>query len=177
MKKYTFPVSHKQEEKFYHKWKHLGNAWPSVPAGWTHIVMNALPKLEPLLWRHWWIPRFVKRWIRWSTCGFSIVRIKYWWAYDLFEHKWHLTRGSISQIKEKFGTLRIYMSGYNDEIDAIIKEAEDECSETCQRCASTYKAELCSTGPYGWMMVLCPVCQGIEVAKPMREWDKEDGDD
>jgi len=38
------------------------------------------------------------------------------------------------QVKEKFGTLRFYMSAYTDNISAAIKEAEGISSITCEIC-------------------------------------------
>ena len=59
-----------------------------------------------------------------------------------------------SQIKEKFGTLRFYMHGYTDEIDAATSEAENESEVTCEECG---KAGTLRQG--GWMVTLCDACQ------------------
>lgn len=42
----------------------------------------------------------------------------------------------VLQIKEKYGTLRFYISAYTDEIDAIISEAEEKSTVTCERCGA-----------------------------------------
>src|SRR5271170_3094477 len=39
-----------------------------------------------------------------------------------------------SQIKEKYGTLRVYMSHSSDAMDLLIDEAESESEVTCERC-------------------------------------------
>ena len=39
-----------------------------------------------------------------------------------------------TQIKQKFGGLRIYTNQYSDEIDTIITEAEKQASVTCEIC-------------------------------------------
>ena len=62
------------------------------------------------------------------------------------------------QIKEKFGTLRFYVSVYganeieNDIIDDIIGEAERKSSRTCEVTGEEY-AEPCKRG--GWYKTLC----------------------
>ena len=38
------------------------------------------------------------------------------------------------QVKEKFGTLRIYMTHYNELIDEATKEAEEASAITCEEC-------------------------------------------
>ncbi len=54
------------------------------------------------------------------------------------------------QVKEKYGTLRFYMSHCNDEIDEAIRTAEDKSETTCETCGST--GELRNTG---WLVTLC----------------------
>ncbi len=39
-----------------------------------------------------------------------------------------------SQVKEKYGTLRFYMSYMTDEMEALIDEAEDLSAKTCEIC-------------------------------------------
>lgn len=63
-----------------------------------------------------------------------------------------------NQIKEKFGTLRFYVSVYdaneieNDIIDDIVNEAERKSSRTCEVTGEEY-AEPCKRG--GWYKTLC----------------------
>lgn len=65
-----------------------------------------------------------------------------------------------SQIKEKFGTLRFYMTSYTDEIDKIVTEAEKKSEETCEHCGKpgTLRTE-------GWLFTLCDECQKIRKEK------------
>lgn len=60
----------------------------------------------------------------------------------------------IVQIKEKFGGLRIYMNDVDDDVDEIIREAEDECSELCSWCAKPGKL----INRHGWILNLCDEC-------------------
>jgi len=55
-----------------------------------------------------------------------------------------------SQVKEKFGTLRFYMSQETDEMSKLINEAEDKSAETCEQCGN--KGELRQDG---WWSTLC----------------------
>ena len=57
----------------------------------------------------------------------------------------------ITQIKQKYGTLRIYTSFCHDEIDKLIEEAELKANVTCEICGKEGKAE----SPKGWIYVLC----------------------
>lgn len=56
----------------------------------------------------------------------------------------------ISQIKEKFGTLRFYTSFGNDELYEIIRKAEKLSAETCESCGKPGKL----TG-MSWYSTLC----------------------
>jgi len=62
----------------------------------------------------------------------------------------------ITQIKEKYGTLRFYCSGdgwYN--IRKLINKAEDESGKTCERCGA--KENVTTKG--GWILTLCDKCR------------------
>ena len=41
---------------------------------------------------------------------------------------------SVEQVKEKFGTLRIYVRSTDDELHAMIEAAERQSGETCEIC-------------------------------------------
>lgn len=58
-----------------------------------------------------------------------------------------------TQVKEKFGTLRFYFVGGNDEVDDIIEEAELASSVTCEDCG-----QLGVLRPGGWVRTLCDYC-------------------
>lgn len=40
----------------------------------------------------------------------------------------------ISQIKEKYGTLRVYLSHYDDVMDKMIEETEEKSAHVCELC-------------------------------------------
>lgn len=55
-----------------------------------------------------------------------------------------------SQVKEKFGALRFYMTCSSDEMDALISKAEDRSERTCEICGKEGKLN-----HSGWMSVRC----------------------
>ena len=69
----------------------------------------------------------------------------------------------ISQIKEKFGTLRFYGHGGDDKIRAMIEFAESFSSKICEQCGSPGK-----TKGRGWYYTAC--------AAHTKEGDHEDSD-
>lgn len=54
------------------------------------------------------------------------------------------------QVKEKFGTLRLYTNVVNDESDAIIRRAEERSARECEECGA---AGIPRDG--GWVQTLC----------------------
>ena len=74
----------------------------------------------------------------------------------------------IDQIKEKFGSLRFYYSGGDDQVSGMVMFAGYLCDKTCE--ASGDKGELCSNG--GWYKTLSPelLKEGTyEKYKPIKE--------
>ena len=57
----------------------------------------------------------------------------------------------IDQIKEKFGTLRVYVSGANREIHKLIREAEVRSGSICERCGKPGQ----TASMDGWYVTLC----------------------
>lgn len=62
---------------------------------------------------------------------------------------------TITQIKEKFGGLRIYTDSYTEECEKIINEAEQAASITCEECGE--EGSLHSRG--GWLRTVCKKCK------------------
>jgi hypothetical protein len=59
-----------------------------------------------------------------------------------------------SQIKEKFGSLRIYTNGHNDYQDGMITLAERLSETICMQCGSNKDVKQTN----GWIVTLCPDC-------------------
>lgn len=55
------------------------------------------------------------------------------------------------QVKEKYGTLRFYLSCYDDTIDKFIQDAQLKSSVTCEVCGNTGKV----LGEH-WLYCACP---------------------
>lgn len=60
----------------------------------------------------------------------------------------------ILQVKEKYGTLRIYLSGFSDEAEKIVNDAENLSSYTCEKCGKVGKLNT-----DGWYSVRCEECK------------------
>lgn len=54
------------------------------------------------------------------------------------------------QVKEKFGTLRFYMSGENDAISAAIRRAEERSRVECEDCGAAGEVR-----GHGWLYCSC----------------------
>ena len=63
-----------------------------------------------------------------------------------------------AQVKEKFGGLRFYTNGVPTKVgslvDTLIRKAEKESYETCERCGGEGKPNSC-----GWISTLCEKCR------------------
>lgn len=61
-----------------------------------------------------------------------------------------------TQVKEKFGMLRAYYSGGNEQISKLIMEAEEKSYKTCEKCGSHNQV---GTRGRGWIVTLCDNCR------------------
>ena len=66
----------------------------------------------------------------------------------------HIDGFVFEQIKEKFGTLRVYSSGSTPEIDKIIDEAEARSGKTCEVCGKPG-----SVRGRSWLKCVCDACE------------------
>jgi hypothetical protein len=57
---------------------------------------------------------------------------------------------TLDQVKEKFGTLRFYYQGGDDEISGMVRMAESMSAVTCEQCGNPG-----TTGGQGWITTLC----------------------
>jgi hypothetical protein len=60
----------------------------------------------------------------------------------------------ILQVKEKFGTLRIYTMGGDEEFEKFVDLAERLSEITCEQCGARGKIR-----PGGWLKTLCDPCE------------------
>jgi Icc-related predicted phosphoesterase len=61
----------------------------------------------------------------------------------------------IVQVKEKYGTLRIYLSGSNDRANAVVDAAEALSARICDLCGGAVLAPPARTG---WIVTRCATC-------------------
>jgi hypothetical protein len=57
----------------------------------------------------------------------------------------------VEQIKEKFGGLRFYYEGGDDQISGMVRMAESWASHACEECGAPG-----TSGGKGWIRTLCP---------------------
>lgn len=61
----------------------------------------------------------------------------------------------ITQIKEQWGALCVYLSCYTEELEKMIRAAEEQSVRTCENCG---KPATRVWGKYRWIYTLCPDC-------------------
>lgn len=94
----------------------------------------------------------VTRWIN-SFLQFLYDRFDVHKRVDCSCEKYSASYPCASQVKEKFGTLRFYMTSETEEMSAAIREAEHKSAETCEDCGSP---GVLRRG--GWVLTQCDKC-------------------
>lgn len=64
-----------------------------------------------------------------------------------------VTQVLVTQIKEKFGTLRFYYEGGDDFADGVVSLAENLSSKICETCGNKGKTKGSS-----WLKTTCDIC-------------------
>ena len=64
-------------------------------------------------------------------------------------------RIEIHQIKEKFGSIRIYLSSYTDELRQMIDDAEEQSYYTCEICGKYITKPIVE---HHWIYPMCKKC-------------------
>lgn len=62
----------------------------------------------------------------------------------------------VTQLKEKFGGLRVYLLGTSPEMDELVLFAEALCDKTCEICGLPGTASRRGGSATGWITTLCP---------------------
>lgn len=73
----------------------------------------------------------------------------------------------VLQVKEKFGTLRFYVSSAPEWIHALINHAEHMSEHTCEDCGHRG-----SLRQGDWLLTLCPHCTHKR-GKPLTTWEQQ----
>lgn len=69
---------------------------------------------------------------------------------------------SVRQVKEKFGSLRTYLSYDSSEVFELIRAAENQAETTCEECGNP--GYIRSRRPQGRLAALCDLC--VEKEEP-----------
>ena len=73
----------------------------------------------------------------------------------------------INQIKEKFAGLRFYADNTTEEIDNMIREAEDKSYKVCEICGEEHNVGILNCN--GWYSTLCMDCAKKNIMKRERK--------
>ncbi len=79
----------------------------------------------------------------------------------------------ITQIKEKWGELCIYLSGYTEELEKMIKQAEEKSIHICETCGKPGERVI---SRFSWIYTRCPECikeEKIKVGGTVDEYQKK----
>jgi hypothetical protein len=102
-----------------------------VGDGWFDLIKELSEKLEPL----------VQQWINENPKPEDAEEAKMWY------------HPCASQVKEKFGGLRFYLSCGTDEMYDLCHEAERKSYTICENCGAPGKER-----GGGWIFTLCDIC-------------------
>lgn len=143
-------MTDKQREYYINKYRHL-NLYFAHGQGWDKLTLIAAIELD-MLWPEW-MPRWLKRLnncLLYAHKGKSLVRVT----------KFHDSKlrklvpfikpyPRFTQIKEKFGSLRLYGAG---DLEMILT---DLSCEICEKCGSNHNVTQTTNG---WIKTLCKEC-------------------
>jgi len=129
--------------------KQIGfNSVNELHKGWRELVSNGLDEIESNMWNKF-IPTFIKVLIHNKAIKSEPNSI---W----FRLRTYLTDGQIiTQIKTKFGDLRIY-GKFNEKNQKVVEVLLIECEKTCELCGSKHEVKKRSLN--GWLYTMCDKC-------------------
>jgi hypothetical protein len=122
----------------------MSNFAYEIGDGWLPIATEAVKKIERIHKGHLEIPPSVT--LAWFDTE-SDISFKEWYG-----------ASNITQVKEKYGGLRIYVKYNTDEIDEIIRKAEEQCSHTCEICGTDKDADEVKLRGNKWYSTHCKKC-------------------
>jgi len=71
------------------------------------------------------------------------------------KEKWDATEPVVTDVKEKFGTLRVYLDWSTDEMEEAIEKAEELSSSTCEICGEKADIKISKS----WVFARCNKCR------------------
>ena len=125
---------------------------------------NWVPKANPLYRDDMGVPMYIdcgEGWFNliWKLCEDIDVIVK--------REGW--TDFRVDQIKEKFGGLRFYINGANNEVHDLIDEAEQKSYEVCELCGKKGSMYI----GFGWYRTLCSKCAKADTKRTWVKAKKE----
>ena len=84
----------------------------------------------------------------------SIIKPLFDYIEEFNKHKEDCGKIVILQVKEKFGELHFYVDNATEELNEMIRVAEDKSYETCEICGSTKDVG----HTRGWITTICKEC-------------------
>jgi len=132
--------------------------------GWYDLLEDAAFKLETLITQwiaanpyqnefpSWIFSRFNMH-ISWQWRCYSFLAIWEWLMIGIGLRRPAAWWPRASQVKEKFGTLRFYLTQGTEEMYAVTDEAERKSALTCETCGQTAKLR-----GHGWLSTRCASC-------------------
>lgn len=124
------------------KYRYLCQGNPEVPATWEPLILTMLEKLDAIA-RHKFIPRFF---LNYLSRTFP----------QLLEE--FMPSIYITQIKQKFGALRVY-GVFTDEAQEIINKTIAICDDTCEFCGNNHTSHVMVKS---WVRNLCTTCKEVK---------------
>lgn len=113
--------------------------------GWYDIIDNACSIIQ-------------------SHCDWRINHVKYLKEKEGIEYDEKDFQCEFLQIKEKWGSLRIYHNS-NEFVDGVIEMASRISETTCIQCSSNHKVTMTK----GWVVPLCETCHKLDSSKIKEE--------
>lgn len=170
----TFPLLYSDR---YGNMQETCMCWGFPENGWYGIIWRLSEKLEPLiqeLIRSGKLPCLncgydksfhIKPGTTFLTTLFVSFKSFFKRTKDCCCNKYEPDYPRASQVKEKFGCLRFYMSSETDEMSDLIEEAEEESSVTCSNCGLPGLPG----NKGGWITTLCSLCNNISELDGLRD--------
>jgi hypothetical protein len=115
----------------------LETCWPTIGEGWKDLLDGLLSDLR----------EYVKKEV-------EIGKVLVKWGEEP-DHDNYIVQIRITQIKEKFGSLRVYINSANPDAQDIIWKAEEKSAEICELCGDCDSAKIRGGG---WLKTLCDQC-------------------
>lgn len=140
-------------------WGFPGDGWQllihNLCAAIQHRIDNPPYRIKKCLWNS-----FVKWWHRliWNPILYKL-KFPFWFSLNYKMDKSKIPQVVAHQVKEKFGSMRFYYSGGDEEINAMVHFAELLSNFICEDCGR-FHSDVGQTSD--WIHTICPNCLSKE---------------